>query len=61
MVLICTFMVVKKVSPVSWGMWGTYNASSELALKGHDPVAYFTIGQPTMGSEQYTHRWGDVT
>ncbi len=61
LVLIGTFAVVKKVSPVSWGMWGAYNESSDIALKGHDPVAYFVDGQPTMGEKQYTYQWGDVT
>ena len=61
LVLIGIFAVVKKVSPVSWGMWGAYNESSDIALKGYDPVAYFVDGQPTMGDGQYTHQWGDVT
>ncbi len=25
-----------------------------IALKGHDPVAYFAVGRPTMGSADYT-------
>ena len=35
-----TFATVKKVSPISWGMWGNYNTASGIALKGYDPVAY---------------------
>ncbi len=27
---------------------------NDLAIKGYDPVAYFTKSQPTKGSEQYT-------
>ena len=59
--LIGTFVVVKKVSPVSWGWWGTYNSTASVALKGHDPVAYFTLGQPTLGSSEISLDWGDTT
>ena len=60
-VLIGTFAAVKKVSPVSWGMWGDNNAASGVALKGYDPVAYFIDGEPILGDPQHTHQWGDVT
>ncbi len=33
------------------------NAPDGLALKGYDPVAYFTDGQPTKGADQYSFRW----
>jgi YHS domain-containing protein len=32
-----------------------------IGLKGYDPVAYFTSGQPTPGADQYTYRWKGVT
>jgi YHS domain-containing protein len=28
-----------------------------LAIKGYDPVAYFTEGKPLMGSEAFSHEW----
>ena len=28
-----------------------------LALKGYDPVAYFTIGEPTKGKEDLSYEW----
>lgn len=59
--LIGTFVVVKKVSPVLWGWWGTYNSAASVALKRHDPVAYFTLGQPTLGSSEISLDWGDTT
>lgn len=31
-----------------------------IALKGYDPVAYFTIGEPTKGSADITHQWADA-
>jgi hypothetical protein len=33
------------------------NTKDGFALKGYDPVAYFTVGQPTKGVDQYTYRW----
>ena len=59
--LVGTFLVVNKVSPVGWGWWGNYNTSSGLALKGYDPVAYFNSKQPTQGTSDYSHEWGGVT
>ncbi len=59
--LIGTFVVVKKVSPVSWGWWGTYNSTANVAFKGHDPVAYFTSGEPTLGDSEISFDWGDAT
>jgi YHS domain-containing protein len=37
------------------------NAADGTGLKGYDPVAYFTLGQPTPGRDQYSYRWKDVT
>ena len=31
-----------------------------LALKGYDPVAYFTEQRPMVGSSQYQHEWDDA-
>jgi YHS domain-containing protein len=60
-VLIGTFATVKKVSPVSWGMWGTYNASSDVALHGYDPVAYFKNGEATEGSSDNSYEWSGAS
>jgi hypothetical protein len=27
------------------------------AIRGYDPVAYFTEGRPVKGSKEFTHRW----
>ena len=32
----------------------------DVAVQGYDVVAYFTVGEPTRGDEQYTYRWQDV-
>jgi YHS domain-containing protein len=39
-----------------------YFADDEgLAIKGTDPVAYFTAGEPVAGSAEFTHTWGGAT
>lgn len=35
--------------------------SSGLAIKGYDPVAYFTDGQPVKGSPQFTYAYKGAT
>jgi YHS domain-containing protein len=32
-----------------------------LAIRGTDPVAYFTEGKPVPGKAEFTHKWGDAT
>jgi len=59
-IAILSFTTVKKVSPVGWGLWGTTNTSSGVALKGYDPVAYFTEHAPVQGSDKLTVEWGEA-
>lgn len=59
-ILIGAFVVAKKVSPVDWGWWGSYNSSGGVALKGYDPVAYFKISKPVRGSDDHTFEWRGV-
>ena len=60
-VLIGSFMTVKKVSPVGWGWWGDTNTSDGVGLKGYDPVAYFNSSEPKKGSAEFTKEWEGVT
>jgi hypothetical protein len=60
-VVVGTFAGVKKVSPLSWGMWGNYNTSAGLALQGYDPVAYIQDGKATPGDSQFSTDWSDAT
>jgi YHS domain-containing protein len=32
-----------------------------LAMRGYDPVAYFTEGRPTRGQAAFTHQWNGAT
>ena len=33
---------------------------ARLALKGYDPVAYFTDGRPTLGKAEFEYAWDEV-
>jgi YHS domain-containing protein len=37
------------------------NATDGVGLKGYDPVAYFIMGQPAKGADEYNFRWKGVT
>jgi YHS domain-containing protein len=37
------------------------NAADGIGVKGYDPVAYFTAGRPTPGSEKFSYRLKKVT
>ena len=32
-----------------------------IAIKGYDPVAYFTVGQPVQGKKELSHQWQSGT
>ena len=36
-----------------------FSASSQ-AIRGYDPVAYFTEGKPVKGSKDFTYQWNDA-
>ena len=38
------------------------NVTAEgIAIKGYDPVAYFTVGQPVKGNKEFSHKWNSAT
>lgn len=44
-------------TPLAWAK--TYfNTTEGLALKGYDPIAYFTLSKPRMGSDAFQYEWG---
>ncbi len=55
------FATLKKVSPVSWGWWGTTSTTSGVALEGHDPVAYFDNGAAKEGDAGISYEYRDAT
>jgi YHS domain-containing protein len=48
-----TVAMLASAAPVAAG------PDAPLAIKGYDPVAYFTIGKPTKGSPDIAYDWDD--
>jgi hypothetical protein len=43
-------------------VFATRNVAADgvpLAIKGYDPVAYFTVGKPTRGSAEFEYEWDE--
>ena len=59
-VAIIAFATIKEVSPIGWGLWGTTQTTSGVALDGHDAVAYFDDGAAAMGRDDFTYEWHDA-
>ena len=56
----CGVAHAKRVSPVSWGVYGQHYAEDGAALAGFDPVSYFD-GAPLAGSTEHDLTWGGAT
>jgi YHS domain-containing protein len=53
-----SLILVGLIGVMSFGPGAIAQTSDErLALKGYDPVAYFTEKRPTLGDTQYRHEW----
>ena len=37
----------------------TAGEKAPLAIKGYDPVAYFTVGKPVLGLPEFEHEWDE--
>ena len=56
-ILAGTFLLVSCSSPVT-----AVNVTAEgIAIKGYDPVAYFTQGKPVQGKKAFSHQWDGAT
>ncbi len=56
--LFCCALLFVSVLIVSCGPKRAVNQGSDgIAIKGYDTVAYFTMGKPVKGEEQYAHEW----
>ena len=58
--VVVVFAISYKVSPLSWGCWGSINESSGLALHGYDPVSYHTAAGPMQGEQSQSVDWSAV-
>jgi hypothetical protein len=61
LVIVVAFATVKRVSPLSWGLWGTTNTTEGIALNGFDAVSYFEADGPLAGSENFSAVHADAS
>lgn len=54
LILVTASCTKKPLTPVNAGPDG-------IAIKGVDPVAYFTEGKPVMGDKQFAFNWNGAT
>jgi YHS domain-containing protein len=64
---VSTFLVVAVLAGLPYSAYSSeppvapVNATDGVGLKGYDPVAYFTDGQPTEGTSEYSFQWKGIT
>jgi hypothetical protein len=52
-------LVCVALTAVACGAVNSINTNRDgFALRGYDPVAYFTEGKPLPGTTEFTHSWG---
>ena len=49
------------IVPLAFAAGAPIFATDDGAIRGYDPVAYFTVGEPTKGSDKFTASWQGVT
>jgi len=47
--------------PLAFAAESPIFATGDGAIRGYDPVAYFTLGKPTQGNDQFTSSWQGAT
>jgi YHS domain-containing protein len=53
-------LAIGGTSAPSWSQQSGQAGTPRLALKGYDPVAYFTEGRPVLGKPEFEHDWDEV-
>ncbi len=55
---ICTALFWMLIASSCTSSASQVNAGPDgIAIKGYDPVAYFTEGKPVKGTSEFTHKW----
>lgn len=61
MTRILSALVLLVVMPLAFAGKPPVFSTADGAIRGYDPVAYFTLGAPTRGSDAYTTNWQGAT
>lgn len=60
---LCVLLVVTTLIMAQTPLWAKSSINTNwrgLALKGYDPVAYFTLGKPVEGKKEFEYKWKDA-
>lgn len=55
--LAAVLLVLLLAAHAAWAKHPINKDKNGWAVKGYDVVAYFTLGQPARGTDEYTHVW----
>ena len=55
-----SFIAMATAAATAWAADPVFTGG-DFAIKGYDPVAYFTDGKPVEGSDQYEFKWQGAT
>ena len=59
--LILTLLSIRILAPTPIAGEAINQNPAGVALKGYDPVAYFTLGKPVKGERKFQHKWMGAT
>ena len=54
---LASLLIVFSLSGAALAQKAPIYSDASGAIRGYDPVAYFTEGRPVKGSKEFTHRW----
>jgi YHS domain-containing protein len=60
---LCVLLVVTTLIMAPPQLWAKSSLNTNwrgLAVKGSDPVAYFTLGKPVEGKKEFEYKWKDA-
>ena len=57
--LILTSFII--IPTQAWAKSSINKNSRGVAIKGYDPVAYFTLSKPVEGKKEFEYKWQDAT
>ena len=60
---VCVVLIISTfiTAPIQvWAKPSINKNAKGLAIKGYDPVAYFTLGKPVAGKKKFEYKWQDA-
>jgi YHS domain-containing protein len=60
---LCALFIITALNLAPTQVWAKSLINKDwkgLAIKGYDPVAYFTLGKPIEGKKEFEYKWQDA-